>query len=252
MGRLFIVFLLVFVVAGSVSAQQRVEGLDHIPVVVKDLARATADFERLGFVLKPGRPHDNGLRNAHVKFADGTEIELISPTAAIDALSVEYIEWLRDGDGPFSLGLYRPGSKNTPPPGVFFDARQHSPTDGPEHFEHPNSAVALSGVWLAGSPAERQLEKLPGAKVVGGAFCAPFGYGIRAVHFKDAELVLLPERMRIVRGRPIVAATVTVKHLLTAQGFLDAMRVRYRREPGCGRNSLWVEAHGLWLEFLER
>jgi len=150
------------------------------------------------------------------------------------------------------VGLYRPGSKNTPPPGVFFDARQHSPTDGPEHFEHPNSAVALSGVWLAGSPAERQLEKLPGAKVVGGAFCAPFGYGIRAVHFKDAELVLLPERMRIVRGRPIVAATVTVKHLLTAQGFLDAMRVRYRREPGCGRNSLWVEAHGLWLEFLER
>lgn len=252
MGRLFIALLLVFSVAASASAQQSVLGLDHIPVVVKDLARAKADFERLGFVLKPGRPHDNGLQNAHVKFADGTEIELISPTEAIDALSVQYIEWLRNGDGAFSVGLYRPGSKNTPPPGVFFDARQHSPTDRPEHFEHPNSAVTLSGVWLAGSPAERQLQKLPGAKGIEAAFCAPFGYGTRAVHFKGAEVVLLPEGMQIVRGRPIVAATVTVKHLLTVQGFLDGMRLKYRREAGCGRKSLWVEAHGLWLEFLER
>ncbi len=252
MNRLFIALLLVVAATISASAQQKVLGLDHIPLVVKDLARATADFERLGFVLKDGRPHDNGLRNQHVKFADGTEIELISPTEAVDALSLQYVDWLRDGDGAFSVGLYRPGSKNTPPPGVFFDARQHSPTDRPEHFEHPNSAFALSGVWLAGSPAERQLEKLPGAKVVEAAFCAPFGFGTRAVRFNDGEVVLLAKSMQIVPDRPIVAATVTVAHVDTVQGFLDRMRVPYRREAGCGRKSLWVEAHGLWLEFLER
>lgn len=252
MGRFFLALLLVFWVAASASARQKVLGLDRIPVVVKDLARAKSDFERLGFVLKRGRPHDNGLGNEHVKFADGTEIELIVATEAADVLSSQYADWLRDGDGAFSVGLYRPGSSNTPPPGIFFGGRQRPPTDLPGDFEHPNGAVALSGVWLAGSPAERQLRKLPGARLVETAFCAPFGFGSKAVRFKDGEVVLLPQSMQIVRGRPIVAATVTVDHLGTVHGFLDGKRLAYRWEAGCARKSLWVETHGLWLEFLER
>jgi hypothetical protein len=41
-------------------------GLDHIPVVVSDLERSGATFRRLGFALKPGRHHANGIRNTHV------------------------------------------------------------------------------------------------------------------------------------------------------------------------------------------
>jgi hypothetical protein len=40
-------------------------GLDHIPVGVSDLERAGATFGGLGFALKPGRDHANGIRNAH-------------------------------------------------------------------------------------------------------------------------------------------------------------------------------------------
>jgi len=64
--------------AGPAAPEPVVRGLDHVPLAVKDLEQAKADFEALGFALKPGRPHDNGLRNAHVKFPDGTEIELIT------------------------------------------------------------------------------------------------------------------------------------------------------------------------------
>jgi catechol 2,3-dioxygenase-like lactoylglutathione lyase family enzyme len=256
MGRLLLSLFLVFFCAVSASAQQPVLGLDHIPVVVKDLARAKQDFVKLGFVLKPGRPHDNGLRNAHVKFADGTEIELITPpesgTEAGDALSSQYVDWLREGDGAVSLGLYRPGKTPAPPPGVFFAGRQKSPTDLPEHFDHPNDAIALSGVWLAGSPVERKLANLPGARVAQVPFCAPFGFGNKVVRWKEGELFLLPESQQIVPGRSIVAATVTVRSLAAVQGVFAATRTTARPSPGCARNSLWVETHGLWLEFIEQ
>jgi catechol 2,3-dioxygenase-like lactoylglutathione lyase family enzyme len=251
MGRLLPILFLVFFCAMPAVAQQPVLGLDHIPVVVKDLDRAKQDFMKLGFTLKPGRPHDNGLRNAHVKFADGTEIELITPTEASDELSTQYVDWLREGDGAVSLGLYRPGQTPAPPPGVFFAGRQQSPTDLPEHFDHPNGAVTLSGVWLAGSPAEAKLSNLPGARAAQASFCAPFGYGTKIVQWKEGELYFLPESQQIVPGRPIVAATVTVRSLAAVQGVFAATRTKARPAAGCARNSLWVETHGLWLEFIE-
>lgn len=251
MGRLLLALLLVVTSAASASAQQ-VLGLDHIPVVVKDLARAKLDFEKLGFTLKPGRPHDNGLRNEHVKFADGTEIELIAPDGAHDELSAKYVEWLAEGDGPVSLGLYRPGKTSAPPPGVFFGSRQKSPTDLPKHFDHLNGALTLSSAWLAGSPVETTLARLPGAKILRTPFCAPFGFGTTIVQWKEGSLLLLPKSQQIVPDRPIVAATVTVRSLLTVQGVFAATKTNARPSVGCARNSLWVETHGLWLEFLER
>jgi len=70
--------MLVMAVSSQTAAQPVVWGIDHIPLAVADLERATADFEALGFTLKPGRPHKNRLRNAHVKLPGGTEIELIT------------------------------------------------------------------------------------------------------------------------------------------------------------------------------
>ena len=99
---------------------------------------------------------------------------------------------------------------------------------------------------------EAKLSNLPGAKVVPASFCAPFGFGTRIVRWKEGELYLLPESQQIVRGRPIVAVTVTVKSLATVQGVFAATRTLPRQASGCVRNSLWVESHGLWLEFLER
>ena len=229
-----------------------VQGLDHVPVVVRDLERAKADFEALGFVLKPGRFHANGLRNEHAKFADGTEIELIMPTRAADALSSRYLDWLRQGDGPVSLGLYRLGAPAELSAGIFFDRRQKSPTDRPEHFAHPNSAVTLSGAWLAGDPAERQLLGLPGGRLLDGAFCAPFGSSSKALRFEEGKVILFPESAQVVRGRPILAITVTVGNLDAARHLLLRNRVVPRQVAGCARKSVWVEINGLWLEFVER
>lgn len=53
--------------------------LDHLVILVRDLERAAADYERLGFRVTPGGEHADGLtRNALVPFRDGTYLELVS------------------------------------------------------------------------------------------------------------------------------------------------------------------------------
>ena len=53
--------------------------LDHLVILVLDLERASADYERLGFAVTPGGEHADGLtRNALVPFEDGTYLELVS------------------------------------------------------------------------------------------------------------------------------------------------------------------------------
>ncbi len=219
----------------------QVQGLDHIPIVVRDLDRAAADFTALGFALKPGRPHANGLRNVHAKFRDGTELELISPGTPVDDLSHRYVEWLKQGDGPVSLGLFAPNAAPRLLEGVFFDRRQKSPTDRPEHFAHPNGASALITVWLAGSPAERQLVDVIGRWPVDQPVCAPFVKVARVLRLPEGEIVLLPR----LSNRPIVGATVAVTSL-------DPVRRLVPRTAFDCPRSLWIESHGLWLEFRER
>ena len=273
---LILLLALATAVANPAAAEAVVRGLDHIPLAVKDLDASKTDFEALGFVLKPGRPHENGLRNAHVKFPDGTEIELITAPAATDALSSEYHAWLKDGDGPAFLGLYAPDlgalgehvsrlgfalerkgnlstfSEPAALKRLFFANRQRSPTDRPEHFVHANTAFSLAGVWLAGAVAEQGLLPILGAAPLKEPPCGPLGPSSAAFSLSEGEVVFLPATAQLAPGRSIIGATVAVKSIDTVRGVLIGNRIRYTRAAGCARNSLWVgppAAHGLWLEF---
>src|SRR5689334_22739161 len=107
-----LLFAMLWTGTGQAESQSQPQpllvGMDHIPVVVRDLEQAEADFQALGFAIKPGRVHADGIRNAHVKFPDGTEIELITAPAATDALTAEYRARLKTGEGPVYFGLYAP------------------------------------------------------------------------------------------------------------------------------------------------
>ena len=58
--------------------------------MVNDLDAAVTRYRALGFALKPGKPHDNGIRNQRVKFEDGTELELLTAPEAKDRLTTQY------------------------------------------------------------------------------------------------------------------------------------------------------------------
>ncbi len=249
-----------------------VQGLDHVPVVVADLERAQADFRRLGFSLKPGRAHANGIRNAHIKFPDGTEIELITATAATDPLAAEYRRLMAQGDGPAFLGLYAPDGDATakqlqalgaaperedgmigfapssPLHVVFFGQRQKSPTDRPEHFDHANGALRLEGVWLNGAKAPRNLLSRLGVSSRDTA-CGPPGRARTVAALPEGRVVFL-DKPAPHPDRPIIAVSLEVKALGETRRMLAGAKVRALETAGC--DGLWIspaDAHGLWIEF---
>lgn len=256
-----------------------VVGLDHIPVAVRDLEAAARRYRRLGFVLKPGRPHANGIRNDHAKFADGSEIELITADQAREELSAEYRRLLYEGEGPVFVALYAPdhealarrivavgkaygrseGLLTFPPADplryLFFGSRNRSPTDRPAHFEHPNGAEALIGVWLAAEDftRERGLLAALSVPVVEKDVLVPGLARVPAANLAEGEILFLPGARRLLPGRSIVGATLRVRNLdavkraLTKGGIDPASLVQL---ASC--RSLFIPpdiALGMWLEF---
>ena len=277
--RVHVVF--VIAVAAAFAREPAVIGLDHIPIAVSDLARAADDYRALGFALKPGRPHDNGIQNQHVKFEDGTELELITAPAARDALTTTYRRHLERGDGPAFLALFAPriafageqlaaakishavngGSIDFPGDGglayLFLAGRNKSPTDRPEHFAHANTARSLIRVWLADDDVSRERKVLDalGATFVQIDVFVPGPVHATVARLPEGDIVLLPRARQLVPGRRIVGATLRVGSLETARSILG------RGQPSppeivvssTGR-SVFLPAsrtHGLWLEFLE-
>ena len=202
-----------------------VQGIDHVPVAVADLEAAGARYRALGFSLKPGRPHANGIRNLHAKFPDGTEIELITAPAAVDPLTRRYRAHLDAGDGPAFLALFaspdvRPEARMTAarvrvPDYFFFGPRQASPTDQPEHFAHANSAYALTRVWLADDDlsAERRLLEALGAAFRRERADFPDPVLAEIAEFPQGSVALLAGAHQAVRGRRIAGITVAVRDL---------------------------------------
>jgi len=245
--------------AAAILLASVASGIDHVPIAVNDLDRAVAAYRRLGFVLKPGRPHDNGIRNLHAKFADGTELELITAPTARDALTATYRRHLAAGDGPAFLALYAPSTGGAPrmvvPPYVFFGPRNRSPTDRPEHFAHANTAESLVSVWLAGADLarERRLLAAVGATFVEREVSVPDVVKATVARLPDGEILLLPASRRLAEGRPIVGATVRVRSLDAARRALARGDVAARETPAAPL-SVFVPpeaAHGLWLELRE-
>jgi len=55
------------------------KGIDHIVILVRDLAAAIEDYRRLGFTVTPGGEHVGlGTHNALITFEDGAYFELIA------------------------------------------------------------------------------------------------------------------------------------------------------------------------------
>jgi hypothetical protein len=230
-------------------------------VAVNDIDAASARFRAMGFTLKPGRPHDDGITNQHAKFADGTEIELITAPEARDDLTRTYREHLAKGDGPAFLALFAPERtaevqrlEADLPPYIFFGPRNASPTDRPEYFEHANTAESLVAVWIAGADLsrERQLFQRMGATLTEEIRDVPGPTRVTVAKFGDGQVILLPASRERVPGRRVVGATVRVKNLdfiLHAQ-LGQKLPVIVRRDRGIASAFVPPElAYGLWLEF---
>ena len=175
--------LLIAIDPGRGIAQDRSPAvrLDHIIIVVPDLDSAAAPLARLGFRFKPGRLHSSNLINRHIKFRDGTGIELMSlagppkdsmamryralldrgPGGAYVALRTDSLELValaahrlgletrRTSLGPWQfLGFPGPSDASA----VFFVAGGAAASDPDSVLAHPNGALSLEEAWVEGGP----------------------------------------------------------------------------------------------------
>lgn len=242
-------------------------GIDHVPTVVANLEEAVVSYQSLGFSIKPGRFHQNGLRNSHVKFPDGSGIELISPPAQpVDDLTETYAALLKRGEGPAYLSLHardtdalttalaeanipfkdESGLITLPDHDlhfIFFVQDNRSPTDRPEHFAHPNTAAAMTEVWLAlDPPARASLRTLLlalGAIESTETVRVPAAVRAEVFSVQNGRVVVVSDEYRLQNGREIIGVTFRVR---TVQAV--------RQIPGVTGTSVPpTVAHGLWLRF---
>lgn len=258
--------------AGAACAQKpgALAGIDHIPLAVRDLQVASDNFRRFGFAIKPGRDHAAGIRNRHVKFPDGSGLELITVEAASDELSTAYLEHLKAGEGPAYVSFHvRDAAKlasalarakigfdqaaglttfKDPRLGfVFITQDNRSPTDRPEHFDHPNGAIAMREVWIASDdPAPlRELLRALGATSRIGTVRVPEPTEGEVFELQNGRVVIVRAQYQLRAGRPVVGVVMSTK--LSR----NESTPNERSHAGSPGSSLITpgDAHGLWVEF---
>lgn len=166
--------------------------LDHVVLVVNDLDRSAARFKDHGFQLKNGRLHANNLLNRHIKFRDGSSIELMTLQGEPgDAMARRYADLLAAGEGgvyvafniadieraqraatDLRLETHRSSSgpwqflgfhPRSPAAAVFFSAGGYSANDPDSLVSHRVRTTGLTEAWLEGGPELSTLFEKMGA-----------------------------------------------------------------------------------------
>lgn len=193
--------------------------IDHVVIAVGDLPAAVNEFVQHGFTSKPGRLHANGLLNAHFKFEDGTELELMTLQGEVsDEMSADYEGLISQGGGGAFLALEATQSRTQSAaaqsgiptfefsnlPFHFVTFQQHDlksvfaieyeqPFQEEQHFlTHPNGVVGTKEVWIEAGPGLVNLLEEMGARVCGRSE-GPFGeVGIKLAVQNGTIVVVSP------------------------------------------------------------
>lgn len=204
--------------------------LDHAVVVVPNLDSARARLAPLGFRFKAGRLHQDNLLNLHIKFRDGTEIELMSVAGPPgDANARDYAELLAAGAGGAYVALLAPDLDavaaaatraglpyrrsagrwqflSFPSPSearaVFFGSGWLPPNDADSVLDHPNGAEALDQAWVEGGVELDSLLSAVGA-VPCDSLSLPDGRRGRAWNLARGSLVIVRPAAATALPRPV-------------------------------------------------
>jgi len=83
--------------------RQHLQGIDHVVIAVKDIARSAASYRRLGFTLTPQGRHTTGSENHCIMF-ERDYFELLSAPVA-HPVTRYYREFVAQGEGLAALAL---------------------------------------------------------------------------------------------------------------------------------------------------
>lgn len=248
--------------------------LDHVPIAVRNLPAAIARFQALGFTIKPGRFHANGIEHASLKFADESYVELITARDSSSGIGREYRELLREQEGAayvflrdsmrgaFTSRVLRAGGRReeaglfafTRMPATWSAARVQlihylAPADdSASTLRHANGARRVCAIWAI---VERGGDSL--GRALGAAPADLDGFAFERRESKAAALadgtylMLTPRRPGDPPRSAAIALLVEVDSLPRGIEPRDSPAIRHGPVE-------WLppsETHGVWLGFIE-
>jgi len=91
--------------------RRHIQGIDHVVIVVNDLAAAADSFRRMGFVVTPRGDHTLGSRNHCVMLGEDYIELLVSPPENPHPSRQHYTEFAKAGDGLAAIALRTDSAK---------------------------------------------------------------------------------------------------------------------------------------------
>ena len=221
-----IIIVLLFICVSVRAEQLRI---DHAIIAVHNLEEAVATYKEMGFTIKPGRLHNNGLINSHIKFSDKTELELMSVAKEpIDSISSTYSNFLQTGEGGAYIAFsglkvraikaklrkhnvehkiirgrlwdYVVFPEGSGIDHLFFIEKHKSFTNEEWVYKHDNSVKAIKRIWIEGGNNLAKLLKLFDAHPC--ANISPHNKSPETVYsIDDTELIVVPPQKQEARLR---------------------------------------------------
>lgn len=254
--------------------------IDHINIVVDDLSKSKKLFELLGFSIKPGRVHKNSIDNLHMKFKDGTEIELITASKPLDNLSEEYLELLKKGsDGAFFAlqtdnliskkekdfrKLYPVKinyennrktlefDKNYPLRFIWFIENNGKHIfDKKQYITHRNNSQRLSAVWLS-----KRVKQIGNLFVLLDYTAKATDFpekGSGRIHLNNGDIYLMNFPLNKI-NRPIVGATIKVDAIDKTRNYFKKNNIPFTEQSNDSCSSIFISndfTKNIILEFRE-
>jgi catechol 2,3-dioxygenase-like lactoylglutathione lyase family enzyme len=256
-------------------------GIDHIPIVVKDLDGTSKFFsEVLHFKIKNGKAHE-GIKNGFVKFQDGTYLELTMPIDPSKEIGKYYAEALKVRQGGTELAISvqsadtvsnylksnllsfdvstNPVWKTVSPKGIdlfFIEYANKKWKDTKEHTTHPNTALSLKSTYLFSNNITGDVKKYLQygfRKTTDGYFLnTPFvqlTVGKSNLYLLDASKAgKLSSKLKTAHLKGIGGFEITVSSLATLNALLSQTK-DVLVEPN--RTICFLEKYNLFLLFSE-
>ncbi len=214
-------------ICASVKAEQL--RVDHVVIAVHNLEHAVTSYRKMGFTIKPGRFHKNGLFNSHIKFADKTGLELMAVTMEpTDSISNAYSEFLQAGEGGAYIAfsgikiqamqtkLHKHNIKHETIRSRLWDYVVFPEESGIDHiffienhkshieeewvYRHDNAVTAIKNIWIEGGPNLDKLLLLFGAYPCTN-ISTPDGLQGTVYRIENQEIIVVPPKKQNVRSR---------------------------------------------------
>jgi len=273
--------------AGQRTSLDKVKSyrLDHVNIAVENLVAAKNHYsDILGFSIKPGRLHKNGLLNAFTRFKDGTLLELITSSREDDPLSSWYFKFIKKnptGAGAFvavridtedelqalknrlssngsqydyvesSYAKFLSFKEDNLLHPIFFIHYLKPIVDKPVYLNHANTAQRLTAVWVSDQLAgalKHDLDFRVSTMKIALPFLQTKG---TIIQLKNSQIYVLPTQST----RRILGVTLLVEDLDIAKTFIEKMTRKnfevYKTERGESFAISPELTFGIWIEFLE-